>query len=189
MFSVLRLTHCYTNYMGTKQRREKIMVTDYKEKWVRDFENEKAQVLKICGKQIVSIEHIGSTSVPELASKPIIDIAVGIYRYKDADDLQEPLNKIGYFFYKQFQHQTLFIKRNSSGRRTHYLHIMRYNGAKWRTDQRFRNYLRTHTKERELYSELKKELAKLHPEDRKAYSVGKNHFIKSIITKANGEYR
>ena len=169
-------------HIGLKRGSVKIIL--YKKEWAREFEREKARISKVCGDRVVAIEHIGSTSVPGLAAKPIIDIAVGIKTLKDAEKLLKPLDTIGYHFYKKFQRQRLFVAKGPDARRTHYLHVMRYNGAKWKSDQLFRDYLRSHPKAVKQYSELKKKLAGAHADDRQTYSDNKNTFIKSVIAKA-----
>jgi len=165
-------------------KRGTVKIIPYQKKWSEEFEREKARILEVCGDRVIAIEHIGSTSVPNLSAKPIIDIAVGIKRLKDAEELLKPLDKIGYHFYKQFQRQRLFVAKGPDENRSHYLHIMRYKGAKWEADQLFRNYLHTHPNEIKRYSKLKEKLAMEYTSDRQSYSDGKNDFIKSIIAKA-----
>lgn len=170
--------------MSIGLKRGTVKVVPYRKKWGEEFEKERSRILEVCGDKVIAVEHIGSTSVPGLSSKPIIDIAVGIKRLKDAEKLLKPLKKLGYNFYKKFQQQRLFVAKGPDGKRTHYLHIMRYKGAKWESDQLFINYLRTHPKEVKRYGKLKEKLAKRHSNDRQGYSDGKNAFIKSIIAKA-----
>ncbi len=170
--------------MSIGLKRGTVKVVPYQKKWATEFEREKARILKVCGDKVVAVEHIGSTSVPGLAAKPIIDIAIGIKRLKDAKKLLPALRKLNYHFYKEFQRQRLFVAKGPDEKRTHYLHVMRYNGAKWKTDQLFKNYLRTHPKAVEQYSKLKQKLSKVHPDDRQSYADDKNNFIKSIIKKA-----
>lgn len=170
--------------MAIGLKRGTVKVVPYQKSWTKEFEKEKARILEVCGDKVVAIEHIGSTSVPGLAAKPIIDIAVGIERLKDAKKLLPCLKKLDYHFYKEFQRQRLFVAKGPDEKRTHYLHVMRFNGAKWMTDQLFRNYLRTHPKAVEQYAKLKQKLAVAHTDDRQAYADEKNSFIKSIIAKA-----
>lgn len=167
-------------------KRGTVDVIPYNPEWATEFEREKARILNACGNKIVAVEHIGSTSVPGLAAKPIIDIAVGVKRLQDAKLLLSCLKKLDYHFYKEFQRQRLFVAKGPDEKRTHYLHVMRYNGAKWKTDRLFRNYLRTHPKAVREYSDLKQKLAQAHPDDRQAYADGKTAFISAIIAKASG---
>ena len=159
--------------MSIGLKRGAVQVVPYRRKWVNEFESEKARILKVLGNKVVAIEHIGSTSVPGLAAKPIIDIAVGVKRLKDAEKLLKPLSTIGYHFYKKFQRQRLFVAKGPDEKRTHYLHVMRHNGAKWKSDQLFRNYLRLHPEVVRQYGELKKKLAEAHADDRQTYADNK----------------
>lgn len=168
-------------------KRGTVNVVPYKKKWTDEFEKEKARIVEVCGGKVVAVEHIGSTSVPGLAAKPIIDIAVGVTRLKDAEKLLKPLSKIDYHFYKKFQRQRLFVAKGPDENRTHYLHVMRHKGAKWNNDQLFRDYLRAHPEEVEQYAKLKTALAKKYADDRQGYADAKTAFIKSIITKAQGK--
>ena len=170
--------------MSIGLKRGTVRVFPYRKQWATEFEREKARILEVCGDKVVAVEHIGSTSVPGLAAKPIIDIAVGIKRLKDAKKLLPALQKLDYHFYKDFQRQRLFVAKGPDEKRTHYLHVMRYNGAKWKTNQLFRNYLQTHPEAMQQYATLKQKLAKAHPDDRQAYADGKAAFIKSIIVTA-----
>lgn len=171
--------------MSIGLKRGTVKVIPYQKEWAIEFEKEKKRILKVCGDKIVALEHIGSTSIPGLAAKPIIDIAVGITKLKDANTLLKPLETIGYHFYKGFQRQRLFVAKGPDEKRTHYLHVMRYNGVKWKVDQLFRDHLRSHPQEVERYGQLKKRLAQAYPEDRQKYSDGKDAFIKSTILKAS----
>ena len=168
-------------------QRGTVKVVPYQHQWAEEFAKEKERILATCGDQIVAIEHIGSTAVPGLAAKPIIDMAAGLRRFQDADTLIKPLAALGYQFYKHFQHQLLFCK-GPEARRTHYLHVMRYRGAKWQSDQLFRNYLRTHPREVERYANLKAKLARQYPEDRDRYTQSKDHYIKSVVAKAKQSF-
>jgi GrpB-like predicted nucleotidyltransferase (UPF0157 family) len=151
--------------------------------WADVFEKEHAHILNACGERIVKVEHIGSTSVPGLAAKPIIDIAVGLVRLRDAKNLIESLASIGYRFYRINRYEIFFAK-GPDACRTHYIHAVRYKGAKWQTDILIRNYLRTHPKDVARYSTLKRQLARQYADDRYTYTAKKDAYIKSIIAKA-----
>ncbi len=164
-------------------KRGTVAVAPYNPCWADEFEKERNKILKTCGKSIDAVEHIGSTSVPNLPAKPIIDIAVGITRLKDAKKLIKPLANIGYHFYRINQYEMFFAKGPDSCR-THYIHVVRYKGAKWNNDILLRNYLRTHPKEIREYATLKNQLAKQYGNDRYAYTAQKDAYIKSVIKKA-----
>lgn len=164
-------------------KRGTVAVVPYNSIWADEFVKERNHILKVCGKNIEAVEHIGSTSVPELSAKPIIDIAVGIKRLKDAKKLIKPLAKICYHFYRINRYEIFFAKGPDSCR-THYIHAVRYTGVKWQTDILIRNYLRTHPKEVARYTKLKKDLAKKYSNARYTYTAQKDTYIKSVIAKA-----
>jgi GrpB-like predicted nucleotidyltransferase (UPF0157 family) len=72
-------------------------VIDYDPKWVEKYEEESEMIKTLFGNKIISFEHIGSTSIPGLASKPIIDMAFSISSWKDVEDLIKPLSTLGYY--------------------------------------------------------------------------------------------
>lgn len=161
-------------------KRGTVRLAPHYPKWVEIFEREKRRILQGTGSLIVDIEHTGSTSVPGLRAKPIIDMTAGVRRLKDVNDLIKPLAEIGYGFYRKFGRQTLFAKGPDS-KRTHYLHVMKYRGAKYKRDLLFRDFLRNHPEKAKLYAGLKKELAKKYPSDREKYTIGKKLFIEETI--------
>lgn len=168
-------------------KRGTVALLPYDRAWAKEAAMEKERLMSVCGEYVEAIEHIGSTAIPGLCAKPIIDMSIGLKRFRDAPLLITPLNSIGYHFYKHFQHQMLFC-RGPNEKRTHYLHIMRYQGKKWKHDLAFRAYLRSHPSDRSRYAKLKHTLAKRYHSDRQSYSDGKHDFITSIITKANHDF-
>lgn len=161
-------------------KRGTVQLHPHDTKWAGAFASEKKRILEAIGEFVVDIEHIGSTSVPGLDAKPIIDMSIGLKRFKDAKKLIKPLDEIGYHFYKNFQKQVLFVK-GPDRKRTHYVHLMRYNGAKWKSDLLFRDFLLSHPKRVKGYGFLKRKLAKQFHNDREKYSAGKDIFIKRTI--------
>jgi len=161
-------------------KRDSVKLHPYEAKWSLEFEKEKERILKKVGDLVVDVQHIGSTSVPGLTAKPIIDLSVGVRRFKDARKLTPALRALGYGFDRKFQHQ-LFFAKGSDSKRTHYLHVMKYQGAKWNNDAFFRHYLRSHPARAKAYARLKIKLAKQYPSERQKYSNGKDVFIKETL--------
>lgn len=86
--------------------------------WSKDFLKDKENIENVCPADILHIEHVGSTSVPGMPAKPIIDILVGINRYSDYKKLIKPLSKIGYQFYREpRRYQALFLKNHQEIKR------------------------------------------------------------------------
>ena len=90
------------------------------------------------------------------------------------------MSKIGYKFHKKFAQQVFFAK-GPDERRTHYVHVRRYKGAKWEADILFRDYLRNHRQRARKYSLLKIKLAKKYANDRGKYTKGKDVFIRATL--------
>ncbi len=166
-------------------KRGSVQLHPYAKQWAAEFERERNRLLTKLGNLVVDIQHIGSTSVPGLSAKPILDISAGVRRFKDASKLTSSLRELGYSFDRSFQHQ-LFFAKGPDANRTHYLHVMRYKGAKWCSDALFRNYLIQHPRRAKEYAQLKTRLAKQFPHERQKYTDGKNAFIKETIRMARG---
>ncbi|WP_340436797.1 GrpB family protein [Ureibacillus thermosphaericus] len=122
-----------------------VIIEDYNPDWSREFEQEKEKFLEILGNKIISIEHIGSTSVKGLGAKPILDIMVGVNNLDEVDEFIEPLKEIGYEFvyHKEFPERR-FFRRGQWRAGTHHLHIYEFESEHWNNNILFRNYLRTH---------------------------------------------
>ncbi len=165
-------------------KRGAVKLLPYNAKWAEEFEKEKKRLFGALGDKVISIQHIGSTSVPGLDAKPIIDLALGIRRFKDAEKLMKPLAQLGYNFDRKFQYQR-FLAKGPDTKRTRYLHVMRFNGKKWRNDKLFRDYLRTHPKQAKAYSDPKRNLSKQYPDKRQKYSDGKDKFVKKTLRMAS----
>lgn len=162
-------------------KRGTVKLSPYNKKWQTAFEKERQVLKKAAGKILIDIQHIGSTAIPGIHAKPIIDMSAGVRNLKDAKRLVKLFSKMGYNFYKTFQKQILFAK-GPDKKRTHYLHVMKYNGTKWKNDLLFRHYLLRHPTRAKTYDTLKKKLARLYPNDREKYTAGKKLFIENTLT-------
>jgi len=163
--------------IGLKRGTVKLIL--YHKQWKVAFEREKKKLLAHVGDMVVDIQHVGSTAIPGLHAKPIIDMSAGLRRLKDVKKLVKPLDEMGYHFYRKFRRQVLFAK-GPDKKRTHYLHVMKYNGSKWKSDLLFRDFLRTHPSKTKAYAHLKQRLAKQYPNDREQYTAGKKSFIEAV---------
>jgi GrpB-like predicted nucleotidyltransferase (UPF0157 family) len=163
-----------------------IVVTDYDPKWVEMYEQDRSAILGGLGAMARGIEHVGSTAVPGLAAKPIIDILLGV----DADDLDriiEPLERIGYEYNPDWEislpHRRYFRRLLPDGTSTHHLHAVPIGGEFWQRHLRFRDYLRANPSKAEEYGALKREIARQH-QGSIDYTFAKTEFIQSIETMA-----
>jgi GrpB-like predicted nucleotidyltransferase (UPF0157 family) len=170
-----------------------VRIEDYDPQWPVLYEEEKCRIFEVIGDMIVRIEHIGSTAVPNLGAKPIIDIVVAVNRLSDAEKCIKPLQRIGYEY--QPEHETSmperrFFRKGNPPKEQHYhLHMVERTSDFWKRHLLFRDYLRTHPKATQEYYELKKKLAIEYDTDREAYTEAKTSFIESVVAKAKAEER
>ena len=167
-----------------------VAIVDYDPRWTRQFEEEKARILAATVPSVVAVEHIGSTAVPGLAAKPIIDILAGIRHLEDARACIAPLATIGYEYVPEYETELperRYFRKGPREARTHHVHLVEVEGAFWRRHLAFRDYLRAHPEEAKRYAALKRALAAKFGEDREAYTDGKTAYVRGIEAKAASE--
>jgi GrpB-like predicted nucleotidyltransferase (UPF0157 family) len=160
---------------------------EYDADWPAMFEAEANRIQSALGRAIgFSLEHFGSTAIPGLAAKPIIDILVLVGDQSQWPRLVEPIQSLGYVFWADNprQDRMFFVKGMPpfGERRTHHIHVRTL--ADGRALILFRDYLRGHAEEVVRYASLKRELAERYPADRDAYTDGKSQFVDEIVRKA-----
>lgn len=155
-----------------------IVIARYNPLWRDMFETEAAKIKEILGKNCISVFHIGSTSVPGLAAKPIIDIMPVVYDLKAVDGVCAEFEKIGYEYMGECGITGRRYLRKGGNERTHHIHIYAENNAD-DIDRHLavRDYLRTHKDVCEQYAALKRALAKKYPYDSNGYCRGKEDFV------------
>ncbi|NMM51766.1 GrpB family protein [Paenibacillus aquistagni] len=166
-------------------RRRNIVVTDYDEHWVSLFEQEAAILRDIFKDELLDIHHIGSTSVPRLKAKPIIDILPVVKDIARVDDYNESMINIDYEPMHEFGIQGRRYFRKGGINRTHQLHVFQFdNTYEIERHLAVRDYLRTHQEDMIAYGDLKEQLAALHPADIEGYCDGKDEFVKALEKRA-----
>jgi len=165
-----------------------VRIAIYDPRWASMFEEARSEIMGRCGALVVAVEHVGSTSVPGLAAKPIIDILAAVERLDDAQALIEPLAAIGFEFVPKNDFPgRRFFRRGLRGAGTHHLHVVERGGWEWRRHLLFRDHLRAHPETAADYERLKRELAARHGPDRGAYTDAKTPFIESVVERALAE--
>lgn len=169
-----------------------IQLVAYKSNWPKQFEKEKHQLLKVGSEWISAIEHIGSTSIPNMPAKPVIDIMVGVADLALADThLIEPIRSLGYDYISQYENvmpqRRYFQKVSVSGEHSHHIHLVTLNSVFWQEHILFRDFLRAHPEHADQYAVLKKELT-IQFTDRNAYANAKSEFVKKIVQQAKQEF-
>jgi GrpB-like predicted nucleotidyltransferase (UPF0157 family) len=165
-----------------------VIVVHYDEAWPSLFEEERKRIEGAIGPWAEGIEHVGSTAVPGLAAKPVIDIMVGVKSLDDSPILVERLVGIGYEYVPQFERDLPFrryFRKMREGPRTHQIHLVeRSNTDWWEPHLFFRDYLRTHPETAREYGRLKYHLAERFRGDRHAYTDAKTDFISEVVRRA-----
>lgn len=163
-----------------------VRLVDYDPRWPTLFGVEATRVAEALGSLARAVEHYGSTSVPGLAAKPILDLIVGTDQFGDPAPFTTRLEPLGY----EYAHWAGVAGHQVFGRgrpRTHLLHVVPFDGPTWRRALRFRDSLRSDGTLRDAYAALKRELAARYPNDRPRYTAGKTAFIESVVgTTSNG---
>lgn len=167
---------------------KEITIEEYNSNWSKQFEEEKVKLKEMLDDKVISIEHIGSTSVVGLGAKPIIDIAIGVNDLDVVNEFIEPLKQIGYEFvyHKEFPERR-FFRKGQWRAGTHHLHIYQFEGEHWNNQILFREYLRNNPDLLMEYNQLKIDLARNYRFDRVAYTVNKAPFIQKVLQKAKEE--
>jgi len=144
----------------------------------------KLRLQKLLGPEIaLRIEHYGSTAIPGLPAKPIIDILVEIPSWEAARKRAIPAFNSPEIEYWCSDHLRFYVRDKLTGLRTHHLHLAPAGHGIWE-GLAFRDYLRAHPREAQSYVELKYQLAELHRTDRGAYTDAKEAFVREITERA-----
>ncbi|MCL4827001.1 MAG: GNAT family N-acetyltransferase [Caldilinea sp.] len=162
-----------------------VEVVPYDPDWRQRFETEAAAVRAALGDALLGVEHIGSTSVPGLPAKPIIDMMPLVRDVREVDRRISAMAAAGYTPRGEFglPGRRYFVKGPAHARLVH-CHIYAADNPEVERHLAFRNYLRTHPAERDAYAQLKMQLAQAHPTDIVAYMDGKNGLIKQLEAEA-----
>jgi len=160
-----------------------VRLAPYTPQWKRIFERERYSLEDVVGPYILDIQHVGSTSIPGMPAKPIIDIAIAVLDFEAARVCIPLIETLGYEYKGEFgiPHRHYFVKGDP---RTFHIHMSEINSQEWLNTLLFRDYLRLHADEAEEYAELKMQLALQYPQDRNAYLDAKAPFIQRVLQTA-----
>lgn len=155
-----------------------VELVSHQDGWHDAFVHEANLIKRAIGEE--QVEHVGSTAIPGIVAKPIIDITVSYSSKNQASDWISHLERLGYQYKgEQAVQNRFFFVKGPEEKRTFYLHVV--DKAEFKRLIDFRDTLLNNTKLAKEYSEIKIELAKNHPDDRGAYAHAKAEFIKKIL--------
>lgn len=165
--------------------KDSVKVFPYENAWAKEFEKEQKILKKLLTGFDIKIEHVGSTSIPGLSAKPIIDIAIGTKNENDLFLVAKKLEFERYDILDSFKEKGEILARKGSPEcRTHYIHIELIGSEYWNEFIYFKQYLLDHPKCVKKYQRLKEKLSKKYAKDRKQYTASKNKFISKVLKKA-----
>jgi GrpB-like predicted nucleotidyltransferase (UPF0157 family) len=164
--------------------------SEYSPEWPRQFEEEAARLKALLGDEIVTIHHIGSTSVPGLAAKPIIDLLPLVREIARVDDLTPAMQAAGYKAWGEYGLPgRRYFTKDRGEYRTHNIHIYQVDDPDVERHLALCAYLRSDAEARKQYEGLKREIYAFHPADIAAYNNGKDAWIKQLQPIAIEWYR
>jgi GrpB-like predicted nucleotidyltransferase (UPF0157 family) len=167
-----------------------IEIVPYDASWPRLFAQERELLAQALAKWIVGgIEHVGSTAVPGLDAKPVIDIMMGVQDLDSSRSAIPAAERLGYSYAAYRQDVMHWFCKPSRAFRTHHLHLVPFQDRKWMERVAFRDYLRSHPETAAAYAELKRSLAVRFQFDREKYTKEKGPFIENILQLAIKDQR
>lgn len=151
--------------------------------WKGLFEKEKQLLQAAIGNNVLDIQHVGSTSIPGIIAKPILDIGIAVANFETAFICIEPIEKLGYAYRGEngILRRHFFVKGNP---RTHHIHMLEIMSQDWQRLILFRDYLVQHPEMAQQYVQIKLKLFKQFKGDRNAYQDGKRNLIEQVEQQA-----
>jgi GrpB-like predicted nucleotidyltransferase (UPF0157 family) len=171
--------------------REKVDIVPYDSRWAQLFDEERAQLVALFPAIVRRVEHFGSTAVPGLSAKPIVDMLVEVTSLDETKSHIVPvLEASGYdYLWRPTTGDDTppfyawFIKRDTNRQRTHHIHMVERDFPQWEA-LLFRDYLIAHADAAQQYVDVKRRLAAQFPNDRSAYTDAKGEFVRRITDAA-----
>jgi GrpB-like predicted nucleotidyltransferase (UPF0157 family) len=162
-----------------------VEIVAYTPEWSEFYKHESQHLQKTLGDHLREIYHIGSTAIPNMPAKPVIDIMLACENLDAIDDITQKLNKLNYYNIRRqiIPHLSFFVRRQDEKIRFH-LHIHERGSPQIKRHVNFRDYVTAHPLEAARYAELKMKLAEQFREDMNSYVFGKDKLVQEIDTKA-----
>ena len=165
---------------GLGLRKGTVVLVDHNPAWQRAFEIEAAQIRAALGPLAIEIQHVGSTAIPNIRARPILDLMLGIADFDQGPLLEPALAQLGYEYvpHAGVPNDHVFGKGLD---RTHLLHVVEHDGPDWNHKLRFRDRLRADPTLAQAYESLKIRLAEEFADNRAAYTAAKQQFIVDAV--------
>jgi len=162
-----------------------VKLVPYTAEWQTCFATEAQSLCATLTPYCVEIRHIGSTAIPNIMAKPILDIMAGLQQISDITACLAPLAALGYVYHgEQEVPGWHFFTKAQGDLKTHHVHIVAWQTDYWRTHLLFQEYIYRHSELAEAYETLKRDLAQKFVHNREAYTAGKADFIHAVVEMA-----
>ena len=174
--------------MPANEGHRRVVVVPYESGWPQAFEQARDEAVPALGPNLLAIHHIGSTAIPGIHAKPVIDMLAVVADLAAVDERNVAMERLGYQPMGEFgiEGRRYFRRDDPAGRRTHQIHAFAEGSPHVARHLAFRDFLRAHPTVAGQYGTLKQALAAAHPFDIEAYMDGKDGFIKEVERRAVG---
>ncbi|HEC85849.1 MAG: GrpB family protein [Candidatus Parabeggiatoa sp. nov. 1] len=161
-----------------------IEVVEYNPLWTELYNKEAEKIRSLLGTILIRVHHMGSTAIPKMAAKPIIDILLEVKDVKALDGYEKRFEYLGYEPKGEFGIEGRRFYQKGGEQRLHHIHAFNTGHPEVQRHLRFRDYLASHPKQAKDYEQLKRQLASIYPTSPENYSTGKAAFIRQIDNEA-----
>jgi GrpB-like predicted nucleotidyltransferase (UPF0157 family) len=161
-----------------------VVIAAYDPRWPELFSELGAALRQALSETALRIDHIGSTAVPGLDAKPVIDVQISVVSFEPLDAYRIPIESLGFVFRANNPDLTKRYFRETPGERRTHIHVRRAGSWAEQSALLFRDYVRTHEGDARRYAELKYRLAEKYRDDRLSYTDGKGPFVREIMVRA-----
>lgn len=162
----------------------RVKVVSYDSAWIQLFQEEAEQIKRIFGDEVIETHHIGSTAIPGIHAKPVLDLMPVVREIHQADRYTSAMEQLGYVAMGENGIEGRRFFQKGGDERTHHVHVFAEGDDEITRHLRFRDFMRAHPLEAERYSRLKQRLAAAYPYDLSGYIEGKDSYIKDIDRQA-----
>ena len=169
--------------MSLGLKRETVQLESHDKQWDETAVQTIKTLKSLLSDDAIDIQHIGSTAIPTIKAKPIIDIAVGVMDFDRIMTHNKQLQREGIFYRSSdVEHQVLYVMGDmEKDIRTHHIHVVKWNGTEWRNYIHFRDCLNTNENMALQYQRVKEELESMYADNRGLYTKGKKEIIDIIL--------
>ena len=163
-----------------------VVIVPWQAAWADRYAEQRDRLQALFGDTEAIVEHVGSTAVPGLAAKPIVDMLLGVRHLADVEARIPALEADGWQYVPEHEAvlpERRFFARPTPRPRTHHLHAVEIDTPFWNDHLAFRDHLRTHPEDADAYAALKRALAARHGRDREAYTEAKTDFVRGVLAR------